>query len=79
MMTLYVITMRTIVDLPGPLVDELDRHADRESLSRAEAVRRAIAEYLAKRSAPRTDAAFGIWRKKKIDALTYVDRLRDEW
>jgi metal-responsive CopG/Arc/MetJ family transcriptional regulator len=71
--------MRTIVDLPDPLVDELDRHADRENLSRAEAVRRAIAEYLARRSAPRTDAAFGIWQKKKIDALTYVDRLRDEW
>ena len=79
MITLYVIIMRTIVELPGPLVEELDRHADRESVSRAEAVRRAIAEYLARRSAPRTDTGFGIWQKKKIDALTYVDRLRDEW
>lgn len=79
MITLYVITMRTIVDLPAPLVDELDRHADRENLSRAETVRRAVAEYLARRSAPKTYAAFGIWQKKKIDALAYVDRLRDEW
>jgi metal-responsive CopG/Arc/MetJ family transcriptional regulator len=71
--------MRTIVDLPSPLVDELDRHAHRENVSRAEAVRRAIAEYLSRRPAPRSDAAFGIWQKKKIDALTYVDRLRDEW
>jgi metal-responsive CopG/Arc/MetJ family transcriptional regulator len=79
MITLYVIIMRTIVDLPSALVDELDRHADRENLSRAEAVRRAIAEYLSRKSVARSDAAFGIWQKKKIDALTYVDRLRDEW
>ncbi|MDP9176078.1 MAG: ribbon-helix-helix protein, CopG family [Gemmatimonadota bacterium] len=71
--------MRTIIDLPAPLLNELDSHARRQELSRAEAVRRAIAEYLSRRPAPESDAAFGIWQKKKIDALTYVDRMRDEW
>jgi len=71
--------MRTIIDLPDPLVNDLDSHAKREQLSRAEVVRRAIAEYLSRRPAPKPDAAFGIWQRKKIDALTYVDRLRDEW
>lgn len=79
MITLYVIIMRTIIDLPDPLVRELDSHAKREQVSRAEAVRRAIAEYLSKRPTPKAEAAFGIWKKKKIDALAYIDRLRDEW
>jgi len=71
--------MRTIIDLPDPLVKELDKHARHHDVSRAEAVRRAIAEYLSRRPAPKSDAAFGIWRKKNVDGLTYVDRLRDEW
>lgn len=79
MMTLYVIIMRTIIDLPDPMMHELDSHAKREQVSRAEAVRRAIAEYLSRRPTPKAEAAFGIWKNKKIDALTYVDRLRDEW
>jgi metal-responsive CopG/Arc/MetJ family transcriptional regulator len=71
--------MRTIVDIPDALVAELDAHAQREQVSRAEAVRRAIAEYVAKRAVATNDLAFGAWKGKKIDALTFVDRLRDEW
>lgn len=71
--------MRTIVDIPDALVAELDAQARQDRLSRAEAVRRAVAEYVAKRSVIPSDVAFGIWKGKRVDALTFVDRLRDEW
>jgi metal-responsive CopG/Arc/MetJ family transcriptional regulator len=71
--------MRTIVDIPAKLLEELDTLAEREKISRAEAVRRAMSEYLAKRRSSRPDAAFGIWKSKKLDALAYEDSLRDEW
>ena len=79
MMTLYDINMRTIIDLPDTMLSEVDALAQREHISRAEAVRRALAAYLAERTASRPDAAFGIWKKKKIDALDYEDSLRGEW
>jgi metal-responsive CopG/Arc/MetJ family transcriptional regulator len=71
--------MRTIVDIPEALVAQLDALAQRERVSRAEAVRCAIAEYVAKRDVAASDVAFGAWKGKQIDALTFVDRLRDEW
>jgi len=79
MMTLYVIIMRTIIDIPDPLLDEIDSLAKREKISRAEAVRRAMAEYLEKRRNSRADAGFGIWKSRKIDPLAYEDALRGEW
>lgn len=79
MITLYVIIMRTIIDIPAGLLDALDALAERDKVSRAEAVRRAIAEYLEKRRVSRPDAAFGIWKSKEIDSLAYEDSLRDEW
>jgi len=71
--------MRTIVDIPDDLLRAIDRLAEREDLSRAEAVRRAMAEYVARRAQSRPDAAFGIWKSRRVDALDYQDSLRDEW
>jgi len=71
--------MRTIIDIPAPVLDELDTLAKREKISRAEAVRRAMSEYLEKRRSSRANAAFGIWKSRKIDALAYEDELRGEW
>ncbi len=71
--------MRTIVDIPQTTLDEFDELAKREDISRAEAVRRAIAEYLESRRSSGGEAAFGIWRDKRIDALAYEDDLRGEW
>lgn len=71
--------MRTIVDIPDDLLKEIDALAESEKISRAEAVRRAMAEYLASRRAPRSNAAFGIWRSKKVDPLAYEDSIRGEW
>ena len=71
--------MRTLIDIPENLLAEIDSLAKRERISRAEAVRRAMAEYVAKRSASKADAAFGIWKSKPVDALDYEDSLRGEW
>ena len=79
MMTAYVIIMRTIIDVPNNLIDQIDALAQREKISRAEAVRRAVAEYLEKRAHHRSDAGFGIWKNRKIDPLAYEDELRKEW
>lgn len=79
MMMSYVIIMRTIVDIPQTVLNELDDLARREDISRAEVMRRAMAEYVASRRSSRGDAAFGIWKSKMIDALTYEDDLRGEW
>ena len=71
--------MRTIVDVPDAMLSEVDALAEREHISRAEAVRRALAAYLAARATSRPEAAFGIWKRKKIDPLDYEDSLRGEW
>ena len=71
--------MRTIIDIPQKIIDELDTLAREEGISRAEAVRRAMTEFLEKRSRGRPDAAFGIWKGRKIDSLAYEDALREEW
>ena len=71
--------MRTIIDIPAHLVEEIDALARQEKISRAEAVRRAMAEYLEKRAVRRTNAGFGIWKNRNIDPLTYEDELRGEW
>jgi metal-responsive CopG/Arc/MetJ family transcriptional regulator len=79
MISLYDVAMRAIIDIPGDLLGEIDSLAKREKISRAEAVRRAMAEYVAKRSATRSEAAFGIWKSRRIDAVEYEDSLRSEW
>ena len=71
--------MRAIIDIPEDLLRDVDSLARKADISRAEAVRRAVAEYVAKHTSSRTDAAFGIWKSRKIDALRYEDSLRGEW
>jgi len=70
--------MRTIVDIPEQNIQALDAICGREHISRAEAVRRAVADYLT-RNKSEGDAAFGIWKGRGQDGLTYEDALRDEW
>jgi metal-responsive CopG/Arc/MetJ family transcriptional regulator len=71
--------MRTIIDIPQKILVEIDALAKDQKISRAEAVRRAMAEYLEKRPRSRPDAAFGIWKSRKIDPLAYEDTIRKEW
>lgn len=71
--------MRTIVDLPADQVDSLDEWCRREGVSRAEAVRRAVAEHLRKHHIGDGKRAFGMWRDMAEDGLAHQERLRSEW
>ena len=80
MMMIYDITMkRTIISLPEEMLEALSDHCESEGISRAEAVRRALAAYLGKQEPVGVDEVFGIWRDRGLDALDYEDRLRREW
>ena len=82
MMTCYddADAVRTIIDLPGDQLDALDGICRRESISRAEAIRRAVDLLVRDRAAGASHAAFGIWRgPRAVDGLTYQERLRREW
>lgn len=71
--------MRTIIDLPEEQVSRLAALCRRGRLSRAEAVRRAVAAYLDAHGTAEHDEAFGMWRGRNLDGLTYERNLRDEW
>ncbi len=75
MMTL----MRTIIELPDAHVNALDALCRREGISRAEAVRQAVAAHLRLDRQRQPDAAFGLWKKGAVDGLQYQARLRREW
>jgi len=74
--------MRTLIDIPDDQIAELAQIAEREKVSRAALVRRAIADLLASRRAKKDDAiaaAFGLWGDDGEDGLAYQERLRSEW
>ena len=71
--------MRTIVDLPEEQVEALKRLSKQSSLSRAELMRRAVADYLLRHHPDQTQDAFGIWREQPRDGLEYQRKLREEW
>lgn len=72
--------MRTIIDLPAAQLDALDAVCRREGISRAEAIRRAVAATLEQTTSAGREAAFGLWRGRRgTDGLAYQRRLRREW
>jgi hypothetical protein len=72
-------TVRTIIHLLPEQVEALTEISRRQGVSRAEVVRRAIDMYLKQRPSEREDRAFGIWKKRRRDALRYEDKIRAEW
>jgi len=79
MITWYDDVMRTIVELPEDQLAALRDLCVRENASRAEIIRRAVGHYLQSNQADRGGRAFGLWKKKKLNALEYEARLREEW
>ncbi len=71
--------MRTIIDLPEDQVRELRELCKTERISRAEAVRRALAQMLARKQSAGRESAFGAWKGRKIDSRQFVEKLRREW
>jgi metal-responsive CopG/Arc/MetJ family transcriptional regulator len=70
--------MRTIIDLPDHQVAALAEWCERENISRAEAVRRALDAMLAAQQSATREAAFGAWAPRG-DSRATVAALRDEW
>lgn len=73
------VIMRTIVDLTDEQVKSLAALCAAKGISRAEAVRRAVARLLAEEQRPDRAKAFGAWKPHTVDGAIAVRRLRDEW
>ena len=73
------VIMRTIIELPPDQLDALSDLCRSEGISRAEAIRQAIAHYTRGRRSQAAAAAFGLWRSRPVDGLQYERELRDEW
>jgi len=71
--------MRTIVDIPDDLINDLTELCAREKKSRSALIRKAISEYLKTHTAIKFDEAFGIWKKKAVNAMRFEKKLRSEW
>ena len=79
--------MRTIVDLPKEQIEALDSYAKSKGISRAAAVREAVATYLPSTKKRTRDLAywlnhpaFGSEKMPKgFDSVEYVRKLRAEW
>lgn len=71
--------MRTIIELPEDQLEALASLCRSEGISRAEAIRRAVGEYVGQRRHATVAAAFGLWRDRPIDGLEFECELREEW
>jgi metal-responsive CopG/Arc/MetJ family transcriptional regulator len=70
--------MRTIIDIPDHQLTALVELCQRENISRAEAVRRALDAMLAEKRPGTRDAAFGTWASRG-DSRATITALREEW
>ncbi len=77
--------MRTIIDIPDEQIQGLSELCERESISRAEAIRQAVHIMLAqknrKNQTQSLSAFFGMWKDRDDigDAVDYQQALRAEW
>jgi hypothetical protein len=72
-------SMRTIIDLPADQLEDLASICRRDGISRAEAIRQAVANHVRRERHARPARAFGLWRGRSIDGLEYERRVRLEW
>lgn len=69
---------RTIVDLTPEQLGSLADVCEQQGISRAEAIRRAVALYLKKHRSAEQDV-FGLWRDRGVQGLAYQRERREEW
>ncbi len=69
--------MRTIIDLPEVDRERLDAHCRQRGVSRAQALREALALWL-EHQQPDHQQVFGLWRDRPGDALHQQEALRRE-
>lgn len=69
---------RTIIDIPPDQLLQIDRICKSLSISRAEAVRRGLAEF-ARQNETVNGEGFGLWREADDTAPRLVEVLRSQW
>lgn len=74
----YNVIMRTIIDIPEKQLSALNAWCDREKISRAEAIRRALDVVLPEKQAGKRADCFGAWKPRKGNGRL-VRTLRGEW
>jgi metal-responsive CopG/Arc/MetJ family transcriptional regulator len=85
MMTCYDDVVRTIIDLPDDQLRKLSDYCQREHVSRAEAIRRAVDKFTsdpAVNNAEREAAiwrTFGAWKHLGVTTDEYLAEIRSEW
>ena len=75
--------VRTIIELEESQASRLDAWAKSQKVSRAEAVRRAVAQML-ERATPQAGTGFGLWAQghavpPERDGLALQRAMREEW
>jgi metal-responsive CopG/Arc/MetJ family transcriptional regulator len=66
---------RTIIDIPDNQLGDVDRLCKLLKISRAEAVRRALRDFVQHNETVKSDG-FGLWKEGGADLATLRDRLR---
>ncbi len=81
MMTFHDDVMRTIIELPESQLESLSLLCRKEQISRAEAIRRAVAKLLDEQKPMESSmsGAFGIWKDRASDPRELREKLRGEW
>lgn len=70
---------RILIDLPDEQLEALARIVERERRPRAAVIRDAVQAYVDQHRPHSAADAFGLWKGRQIDGLTYQDALRAEW
>jgi metal-responsive CopG/Arc/MetJ family transcriptional regulator len=72
--------MRTLVDIPDDLLNNVDDLAKHAHISRAEIIRRALRSWIQKTQSTHHKEVFGILKGKlEQDSVLLQQNLRDEW
>ncbi len=75
--------MRTLVDIPDEDLAVINKVIKAQSISRAEFIRRAIAQSLTAHRKTQIEkareAAFGLLAGRSVDGVDYQERIRREW
>lgn len=79
MMTCYDDAMRTIIELPDDQLEGLAAICRKHGISRAEAIRRAVARHIEAEAGESATRAFGLWKDRDTDGLAFQRQLRGEW
>ena len=70
--------MRLLADIPDRALEQLAELARSRGLSRAEIIRLAIADFLARQRGAAMEGAFGLWGDSAGDGLEHQRRVRDD-